>query len=96
MIDLTPVLQAVISLCAALTTAFIVPWLRQKAGRERTARIYEITKIAVNAAEQLYGAGAGKEKAQYVINYLHSHGYDIDEEELKAALESAVYNIGKA
>lgn len=96
MIDLTPILQAVISLCAALLTAFAVPWVRHKVGEERSQHLYELAKIAVRAAEQIYGAGHGDAKAQYVMSYLRDNGYDVDKDELRAALEAAVYQLNRA
>ena len=43
--------------------------------------------MAVYAAEQLYGAGAGKEKLMYVKGQLAKKGYRIDVDEIEAAVK---------
>ncbi len=96
MVDITPVVNAVIALCAAIISAFVIPWLREKAGRERLERLYRLTEIAVNAAEQLYGSAAGMEKRQYVLDFLNARGYKLTVEELSGALEAAVFQMNKA
>jgi hypothetical protein len=42
--------------------------------------------VAVYAAEQLYGAGAGKEKLMYVKGQLAKKGYHVDIDEIEAAV----------
>ena len=42
--------------------------------------------VAVYAAEQLYGAGAGKEKLIYVKGQLAKKGYKVDVDEIEAAV----------
>lgn len=96
MLDLTPLLQAIIGLCAAAITLYAIPWLKQKAGQERTQRLYNLAKIAVSAAEQMYGPETGKEKAEYVMDYLRKHGFNVSVEELRGALEAAVYEMNAA
>lgn len=93
-INLTPVLQAVISLCAALITAFLIPWLKAKAGQERTERLFKMTGIAVRAAEQMYETSG--EKLNYVLKYLKERGFDVSPDELRATVEAAVYEMNNA
>ena len=48
-------------------------------------------KIGVAAAEQLYkGQGRGEEKKKYVLEFLASMGFTVDEEAINAAIEAAV------
>lgn len=62
MIDITPVINAVIALLAA--------------------------------AEQLYeGQGRGEEKKKYVLEFLASVGFTVDEEAVNAAIEAAVNQL---
>lgn len=92
-IDITPILQAVIALCATFVTVYAIPWIRAKAGQAQTEQLYTAAGIAVRAAEQMYGAGVGKDKADYVMNYLKQHGFHLSPEELRNALEAAVLEM---
>ena len=94
MIDLTPILQAIIGLCAALITVYFIPWLKEKAGQEKTARLMRMTEIAVRAAEQMYEASG--DKLNYVLQYLAQHGFTLSADELRAAVEAAVYDMNQA
>jgi hypothetical protein len=51
-------------------------------------------KIGVAAAEQLYkGQGRGEEKKKYVLEFLASMGFTVDEEAINAAIEAAVNQL---
>ena len=53
-------------------------------------------KIAVSAAEQIFkGSGRGEEKKQYVIAWLKERGFTVDENELDALIEAAVYELNQ-
>lgn len=92
-INLTPLLQLVISVCAGLVTRYVIPWIQEKAGRERTEKLYRLASIGVRAAEQLYGAGTGREKAEYVRRFLSDRGFTVSADEIRAAIEAAVYEM---
>ena len=85
-IDLTPIIQAVIALIAALITAKLIPWIKAKTTNEQQAMMRAAIKTAVFAAEQLYGAGHGEDKLHYVRNYLETKGYTVDRTEIEAAV----------
>ena len=85
-IDLSPIVQAVIALLAALIVYKLIPWIKSKTTGQQQANLAAIVKMLVFAAEQLYGANQGKEKLEYVKAKLAERGYDIDVE----AIESAV------
>ncbi|MBE5808500.1 MAG: hypothetical protein E7317_09210 [Clostridiales bacterium] len=44
-------------------------------------------KIAVFAAEQIFGAGRGAEKMDYAVNYLREKGFDVDSREIDATVK---------
>ena len=56
-IDLTPILQAVIGLIAALITIKVIPWIKARTTAEQQALLLATTKTLVFAAEQIYGGG---------------------------------------
>ena len=96
MIDITPIVNAVITLIVALVVAFVIPWLKQKVSAEKLAQYYEWVTIAVQAAEQIYtGSGRGAEKKAYVLEFLNSKGFDLDWEEVENMIEAAVYELPK-
>ena len=75
MYDITPIIEAVAALIAALITAFVIPYIKGKTTANQQQQINAWVRIAVTAAEQIYtGSGRGTEKKEYVINWLRVHG----------------------
>ncbi len=95
--DITPVVNAVIALAAAVVTAFVIPWVKSKTTAAQREEINYWVKIAVTAAEQIYlGAGKGKEKKKYVLDFLAEKNLKIDEESVDLMIESAVKEMNAA
>lgn len=88
-IDLTELLQALIGLLAALITCWLIPYLKAKATKERQGLVDAAINTLVYAAEQLFGAGAGREKLEYVKKALRDRGFTVDD----ARIEAAVYEL---
>lgn len=85
-IDLTPIFQAVLGILAALITHKLIPWIQARTTAQQQEMLRAAVSVAVYAAEQLYGAGAGKEKLMYVKGQLAKKGYKIDVDEIEAAV----------
>ena len=85
-VDLTPIFQAFIGFLAALITHKLIPWIQARTTAQQQEMLRAAVSIAVYAAEQLYGAGAGKEKMMYVKGQLAKKGYKIDVDEIEAAV----------
>ena len=85
-INLTPVIQAILALLAALITYRLIPWIRERTTEAQQGNIRAAVKVLVFAAEQLYGAGHGKEKLEYVRDKLKEQGFDADVDEIEAAV----------
>ena len=95
MIDLTPLFQALITLAAAIITAVLVPWIKQKHGQEKLEQIKSWARVAAAAAEKLYeGSGRGGEKLDYVLDFLESKGFGVDRESLEKIVEAELYGLG--
>lgn len=95
-INITPIVEAVVALIAALITAFVIPWIKQKISKEKLEKITMWVEIAVEAAEQFYtGSGRGAEKKAYVVEFLNTKGYTLDPESLDNLIEAAVFNLPK-
>ena len=86
MIDLTPIFEAIFALLAALVTYKLIPWIKARTTAEQQSLLAATVKTLVYAAEQLYGAGKGTEKLDYVISELEKRGFTAD----RAAVEAAV------
>lgn len=94
-IDLTPIVQAVIALLAALVTYKLVPWIKARTSAEQQAMLGAMVRTLVYAAEQLYGAGHGTEKLDYVIGELRVRGFDADRAAIEAAVREMTSGLGK-
>ncbi len=94
MVDLTPIITAVLTLIFSLITAFLIPYIKTKVSAEQFATIKLWAQVAVQAAEMLYvGSGRGEEKKKYVIEFLNSKGFTLNAEEIENLIESAVLEL---
>ena len=93
MIDLTQIFQAIIALLAALITYKLIPWIRSKTTEQQQYNLHAAAKIAVYAAEQLFGAGQGEEKLDYAIAALKRAGYDVDKQLVRETIEKIVSDL---
>lgn len=91
--NITPIINAVIALIAALVSAFVIPWIKKKVAACDLDRLQSWTNIAVAAAEQIYTAVQGEEKKQYVLKYLAAKGYNINDEDIENTIESEVLRL---
>ncbi len=95
--DFTPLIEALITLISAVITLFILPkltkYLRERLSAEQLSALKEWVKIAVAAAEQLYGSKTGQQKKEYAVSFLLSKGIVFDVDEVTALIESEVYKL---
>ncbi|MBQ6595322.1 MAG: holin [Clostridia bacterium] len=90
MIDLTKIFEAILALCAALVTTFLIPWIKQRLTAGQQEVLSTLIETAVLAAEQMYGSGMGQEKLKAVLDYLHGKGYDVDVEQIEAVVYALI------
>ena len=103
--DITPIILAVITLCTVLLTSFVIPKLKAKHPQEEIDKalnqleVYKnVAMLACRMVEQLYpGMSQTKfnEARNFMIDYLTKAGIKIDEDQVTAAIESAVLEINK-
>lgn len=63
MIDLTPVVNALITLLGLLLTTFLIPWIKLKVSTEKLEQVKKWTAVGVKAAEMIYKeSGMGEAK----------------------------------
>ena len=92
--NITPIIEAVFALIAAIVTAVVVPYIKSRTTAAQQTEIAAWVRIAVTAAEQIYnGTGRGQEKKKYVEDWLKAHGVTVDSEKLDAMIDSAVYEL---
>lgn len=94
MIDLTPVVNAIIALIAAAISVFLIPWIKEKIEAEKLEQVIGWVTIAVEAAEQIYReSGMGAKKKAYVLDFLAKKGITLDVDSIDAMIESAVLDL---
>lgn len=86
MIDLTPILQAVIALLASIITLRIIPWLKAKTTKQQQDYLLATIRVLVYASEQLYGSGNGCVKLEFVKDELEDRGMTVDLPAIEAAV----------
>lgn len=92
------ILKIVISVCAALVTVYVIPYLKTLKEDRRYAQILDMVEVAVRAAEQtIKGAGKGVEKKKEVENIIYAwlleKGIEITPEQINQLIECAVYQL---
>lgn len=90
MIDLTPIIEALIGLLATLITVKLIPWIKARTTNEQQAAIRATVRTLVFAAEQMYGAGKGEEKLAYVVDQLMLKGIAVNRAEIEAAIQENI------
>lgn len=96
MIDLTPIIEALVAVLAAVIVRYLVPWIKGKTTDTQREQMLAWVEIAVTAAQQLYHQADGTARKEYVKAFLASKGYDVDGEEIDNAIEAAVLRLHQA
>lgn len=92
------ILKLVVSVCAALVTAYLIPYIKTLRNDKRYASLLDAVEVAVRAAEQTFkesGQGARKkeEVLTFVREWMQSHGISISSYQLDQLIECAVYRM---
>lgn len=87
------ILKIVVSVCAALMTAYAIPYLKRQMEAEIGSAVLDLIDVAVRAAEQTLEGGKVKKEwvVEFVTRWLIQHGIKISEEQLDKLIEAAVY-----
>ena len=102
-VDITPIVQAVITLIISILSVIVIPKLTVWVNNSLSEKQIEIMKVIVSscvqAAEQIYAKSekAGSSKKKYVMEYAKSKlaeiGLTINDKELEVYLEQAVLEL---
>lgn len=91
------ILKVVVSVCTALVTAFLIPFIKTLRDDKRYKQAFDIVEKAVKAAEQKYkqeeGAYKKAEVLGYVCQQMEEKGIKINPDQLDSLIECAVYQI---
>lgn len=92
------ILKIVVSVCAALITVYVVPYLKTLRQDKRYASLMDMVEVAVKAAEQTIkepGQGDYKkaEVIAFVSDWMMEHGIKISQDELSQLIECAVFSM---
>lgn len=88
-IDVTSLIEFVITFILALLTYYAVPWIKEK-------RLETWIRIGCSAAEQIYKAGHGAEKKEYVLDFLATKGIKVDNIAVDNMIEAFVFEMNAA
>lgn len=91
-IDLTAIFQAILALLAAIITYKVIPWIKARTTNEQQSLLKATVRTLVFAAEQIYGAGKGSEKLEFVIRQLEAQGFTVNRVEIEAAVGEHLNN----
>lgn len=94
MTDITYIILGIILILGGLITGFGIPFIRSKLNVEQINALKTVARIAVYAAEQIFGAKMGSDKLAYAINLVKSllakKNLSFDDEAIRAAIEAQV------
>ena len=93
MIDLTPIINALILLVAALVSLYVIPWIKTKKTAQELSNLQKWAKIAVAAAQQLFHELDGETRLAHALAVMAEQGFDVDTIEVRNAIEAAVLEL---
>lgn len=93
-IDITPIIELVITLLSTIITLMVIPWLKTKIDSNHWQTLQDWAKVGVKAAEVLFkGTKLGKDKLAYVTEYLNDmcekYNYHFDSTTIRQVIENA-------
>ena len=96
MLDITFIVEAVVTIVVFAVGSFLLPWIRQKIGAAKTTELLRWVGIFVRAAEQIFvESGMGSQKKAYVLQKLQEKGYNLDLDAIDDMIEAAVLDLNR-
>lgn len=78
MIDLTPIILAIITIIGALVTYKLIPWIQTQTTADQYELLLTTVRILVYSAEQMKLKGIIEDKFGYVQDQLALKGFAVD------------------
>lgn len=96
-IDLTPLVEILISLLALVITTYLIPWIKARTTAAQQEYIRTAAHVAVYAAEKFWGAGHGEQKLEYAEKVLkEDYGITLNLNKLEAVIDAAIKEMEQA
>ncbi len=97
-IDITPIIEIIITLLGTIVTLIVIPWLKSKLDSNQWNNLNEYAIVFVKTAEMLFkGTNLGKDKKKWVVEKLtaiaEEHNLSFSADAIEAAIENAVKNM---
>ena len=97
-IDITPIIEIIITLLGTIITLIVVPWLKSKLDSNQWKNLNEYASVFVKCAEMIFkGTNLGKDKKKWVIEKLtaiaEEHHLKFSPDAIESAIENAVKNM---
>lgn len=97
-IDITPIVEIIITMLGTVVTLMVIPWLKSKLDTNQWQTLQDWAKVGVTAAEVLFkGTKLGRDKLEYVTKYLNEmcekYNYNFDSVTIRQAIENAWKNM---
>lgn len=84
--DITPILELVIIIAGFLISRYLIPFLK-------TNNADKWLKYAIQAAEEEFGKGDGKQKFNFVKEFMLGKGFKYDDATLEIMIDGLVYEL---
>ena len=88
------ILRLALMLAVFCVFRFLIPWMKEKLGNEKTAAIQTEVEKLVLATQQMYGAESGAERLAIVTekikNFLIQKNITLSDEQIRDFIEAAV------
>ena len=93
-IDITNVIEALLTILLFVLSYFVIPWLKAKIGEAEYAELLRWVEVGVEAAEQLFTEPkSGEKKKLYVLSFLEERGYFVDSVAINNMIEAMVLEL---
>lgn len=96
-IDMTQVFLSLLSLITVIVTSVLVPWIKTKITAQQQDTIQRLAKVAVRAAQQLFGDDYPDDKKDYALEYvsnmLKKYHINLSVDDISTYIEGALKEI---
>ncbi len=95
MTDITPIIELIVTILAALCSIVIIPYIKARLGRAQLDKAVQWVEIAVSAAEEAARAGLIDKGAKYgyAVELLEKNGITFDAPTTQALIDAKVWEL---
>lgn len=95
MTDITPIIELIVTVIAALCSIVIIPYIKTRLNRAQFDKAVQWVEIAVNAAEEAARTGLIEKGAKYgyAVELLERNGITFDAATTQALVDATVWQL---